>query len=209
MTPRGRIEAVLNHEIPDMVPIGDGLFQHWGFINHFYKTKNSGRWTLEEICRAVGNSGVDFAFDLAPSLNPGTEKRLGLTYRITEWTEVIIDRPFKTMNETKEWIKDLILKIKNSDPDVMWSFAGNSGMWGLGKSNYKKEFLMKKKWLGDTVLMHVGSPAHLDTCYMMAGMEFFSYLLADDYGLLIEWFDELCRHERKRVERCADFKLSP
>ena len=68
---------------------------------------------------------------------------------------------------------------------------------------------MKQKWLGDTVLMHTGSPAHLDTCYMMAGMEIFSYLLVDDYGLLVEWFDELCKHERRRISRCADYNLSP
>ena len=88
MTPRERVEAVLNLSVPDTVPIGDGLFQHWGFINHYCKTKEKGKWSLEEICRAVGNSKVDYAFDLAPSLEPHREKRLGLTYQITEWTEV-------------------------------------------------------------------------------------------------------------------------
>jgi len=209
MKSRERIEKILKLEIPDMVPIGDGLFQHWGFINHYYKTREKGKWTIEEICRSVGNSGVDFAFDLAPSLKPHIEKRLGLTYQVTEWTEVIIDRPFRTVDEAELWIKQIIIEIKNSDPDIMWSFAGNTGMWGLGSGNYRSEFLMKKQWLQDTVLMHNGSPAHLDTCYMMAGMEIFSYLMVDDYGLLIEWFDELCRHERRRVNRNADYLLSP
>ena len=209
MTPRERLEAVLNLKIPDMVPIGDGLFQNWEFINYFHKTKEKGKWTLGEICRAVGNSKVDYAFDLAPSLIPHKEKRLGLTYQVTEWTEIVINRPFKTVEEAKPWIKDIILKIKNSDPDTMWSFAGNSGMWGLGTGNYKKNFLKMKSWLGDTVLMHTGSPAHLDTCYMMAGMEIFSYMMVDDYGLLIEWFGTLCRHERKRVNRCASYEISP
>ena len=44
---------------------------------------------------------------------------------------------------------------------------------------------------------------------MMLGMELFSYLLADEYSLLVEWFDALCRHERRRVDRCADASLSP
>ncbi|MBN2072586.1 MAG: hypothetical protein JW770_01400 [Actinobacteria bacterium] len=209
MNPRQRVEAVMNGKIPDMVPIGDGLFQHWGFINHFYKTKERGKWTLEEICRAVGNSGVDFAFDLAPSLTPHIEKRLGLTYQSTEWTEVIIDRPFKTIEQAVPWIKDIIIKIKNSDPDSMWSFVGNGGMWGLGQGDYREDFLLKQSWAGDAILMHTGSPASLDDCYMMAGMDIFSYLMMDDYGLLIEWFDELCRHERNRVKRCADYELSP
>lgn len=209
MTSRERIESVLNLEVPDMVPTGDGLFQHWGFINHFYKTKEEEKWTLEEICRAVGNAKVDYAFDLAPSLEPHKEKRLGLTYQVTEWTEVIVDRPFKTVEEVKPWIKGMIMKVKNSEPDVMWSFAGNTGMWGLGKGNYRDEFSMKKGWLQNTVLMHTGSPAHLDTCYMMLGMDIFSYLLMDDYWLLVEWYDELCNHERRRVSRCADYGLSP
>ena len=209
MTPRERVEAVLNLDIPDMVPIGDGLFQHWGYINHYFPTKEKGKWSLEEICRAVGSAKVDYAFDLAPSLEPHREMRLGLTYQVTEWTEVIVDRPFGTVNEARPWIEKIIREIRQSDPDVMWSFAGNTGMWGLGQGDYRDGFLMKQDWLGDTVLMHTGSPAHLDTCYMMAGMEIFSYLMADDYGLLIEWFDALCRHERQRVERCADFSLSP
>jgi len=209
MTPRERVEAVLNLEVPDMVPIGDGLFQHWGFIHHYYPTKEKGKWTLEEICRAVGNARVDYAFDLAPSLNPHREERLGLTYQVTEWTEVVVERPFGTIEEAKLWVQKIIKEVENSDPDIMWSFAGNTGMWGLGKGNYRNDFLMKQKWLGETVLMHTGSPAHLDTCYMMLGFEIFSYMLADEYGLLIEWFDKLCKHERCRVSRCADFNLSP
>jgi len=209
MTPRERVEAVLNLEVPDMVPIGDGLFQHWGFINHYYPTRETGKWTLEEICRAVGNAKVDYAFDLAPSLNPHREERLGLTYQVTEWTEVVVERPFSTVEEAKPWVQKIIREVENSDPDIMWSFAGNTGMWGLGKGNYRNDFLTKQKWLGETVLMHTGSPAHLDTCYMMLGFEIFSYMLADEYGLLIEWFDKLCRHERRRVSRCADFDLSP
>jgi hypothetical protein len=209
MTPRERIESVLNLEVPDRVPVGDGLFQHWGFINHYHPTAQRGKWTLQEICKAVGNAELDYAFDLAPSLDPHREERLGLTYEVTEWTEVIVGRPFKTVEQATPWVKDMIMKVRKSEPDVMWSFAGNTGMWGLGQGDYHDEFLMKQGWLGDTVLMHTGSPAHLDTCYMMLGMEIFSYMLADEYDLLVEWFDELCRHERSRVNRCADLELSP
>jgi hypothetical protein len=91
----------------------------------------------------------------------------------------------------------------------MWSFAGNSGIWGLGQGDYREDFNKKQGWLGDTVLMHTGSPAQLDTCYMMLGFDIFSYMLVDDYGLLVEWFDELIKHEIGRVQKCADFELSP
>ncbi len=152
---------------------------------------------------------MDYAFDLAPSLDPHREERLGLTYQVTEWTEVIVDRPFRTASEARPWVEEMIIKVKESDPDIMWSFAGNTGMWGLGQGDYRDDFLMKQGWLNNTVLMHTGSPAHLDTCYMMLGMDVFSYMLVDDYDLLIEWFDALCRHEMRRVDRCADYELSP
>jgi hypothetical protein len=209
MTPRERVEAVMNLEIPDRVPIGDGLFQHWGFIHHHYPTAKHGTWSMQEICKGVGNAGVDYAFDLAPSLSPRKEMRLGLTYQVTEWTEVVVDRPFRTVAEAKLWVKDMIVGVTSSDPDSMWSFAGNAGIWGLGSGDYREEFLRKQGWLGDTVLMHTGSPAQLDTCYMMLGFEMFSYLMADEPGLLEEWFDVLIRHEIERVNRCADFELSP
>ena len=80
MTPRERVEAVLSLDIPDRVPIGDGLFQHWDFIHNYYQTEQRGKWTLEEICRGVGNAKVDYAFDLAPSLVPHRVNRLSLTY---------------------------------------------------------------------------------------------------------------------------------
>jgi hypothetical protein len=209
MTPRERVEAVMNLEIPDRVPIGDGLFQHWGFIHHHHPTGQPGRWTLEELCRAVAGANLDYAFDLAPSLTPHREKRLGLTYQVTEWTEVVVDRPFRSAEEAIPWVKEMILKVRGSDPDSMWSFAGNAGIWGLGRGDYRKEFRRKQNWLGDTVLMHTGSPAQLDTCYMMLGFEIFSYLMADNPGLLEEWFDTLIRHEIQRVHRCADYDLSP
>jgi hypothetical protein len=209
MTPRERVEAVMNLEVPDRVPIGDGLFQHWGFIDHYYRTSHRGKWTLEEICRSVGNSKVDYAFDLAPSLKPHREKKLGLTYRVTEWTEVVVERPFRTVDKAKPWLKEMIMKVKRARPDSMWSFAGNSGIWGLGQGDYREDFLKKQNWLGDTVLMHTGSPAQLDTCYMMLGFDIFSYMIVDDYGLLVEWFDELIKHEIARVNRCADYRLSP
>jgi hypothetical protein len=209
MSCRERVEVVMNLAVPDRVPIGDGLFQHWGFINHYCKTSKRGKWTIEEICRGVGNSKVDYAFDIAPSLEPHREDRLGLTYEITEWTEVVVDRPFRTVDEAGHWVKEIIVKVKSSEPDSMWSFAGNSGAWGLGHGDYREDFLTKKSWLGSTLLMHTGSPAQLDTCYMMLGFELFSYMLADDPGLLIEWFDELMKHEIERVNRCADYELSP
>jgi uroporphyrinogen decarboxylase len=44
---------------------------------------------------------------------------------------------------------------------------------------------------------------------MLLGFEMFSYLLMDEPDLLIEWFDELIKHEINRVSRCADYELSP
>ena len=120
MTSRERVEAVMTLEVPDRVPIGDGLFQHWGFINHYCETKQKGKWTLEEICRGVGNSKVDYAFDIAPSLEPHREMRLGLTYEVTEWTEVVVDRPFRTVDEAKKVLVNLGLSTASSADYQAW-----------------------------------------------------------------------------------------
>lgn len=143
MTHRERVEAVLNLEIPDMVPIGDGLFQHWGFINHFYKTMEKNIWTLDELLYAVGNSDIDFAFDPVSSLEPHLEERYGLTYQSSNWTEFIIKRPFNTIVEASKWVKNIIIEIRNSNLESMWSFAGNTGQWGTAQGNYRDEFLKK------------------------------------------------------------------
>jgi len=45
--------------------------------------------------------------------------------------------------------------------------------------------------------------------YNIAGWDLFSYLLADDPGLLSEWFEELNQHEIQRVHLIADKTISP
>jgi hypothetical protein len=48
------------------------------------------------------------------------------------------------------------------------------------------------------------SPVGLDVIYNMAGWELFSYLLADDPGVISETLEELNRHEVHRVHLIAD-----
>jgi hypothetical protein len=175
------------------------------------KMESKDGWSYKEVCRACGKF-LDFVQDPAPSLKPGTEVRYGITYQSDTWTEFVIDRPFKDLKGLKKWVKDVIIKIRKSNPKTQWSFAGSTGQWGKDSTDYKGTLVERQKLLGgldSCVTMHNTSPIGLDTCYLLAGYELFSYLMMDDYGLLIEWLDVLNQHEVKRVRLVGDLELSP
>lgn len=212
LNPRQRIEMVLKHKIPDRVPIGE-MVQNYNVIAHYVGKMESsdGGWTYEEVCKAC-EKFLDFVQDPATSLKPGIRVKHGITYQSNTWTEFVLDRPFKELEGLKKWVKDIILEIKKSNPRTQWSFAGSTGQWGIDSTDYRGVLAKRQKLLGGSdscVTMHNTSPIGLDTCYLLAGYELFSYLMIDDYGLLIEWFDVLNQHEVNRVKLVGDLELSP
>jgi hypothetical protein len=123
---RERVERVLDRDVPDFVPIGGGLFQNWEFIDHFNKTRERGKWTLEEICRAVGRSGVDYAFDLATSLRSTvscSRQRLKLLIDI-------VGAGADGINPLEPDIVD-IERLREEFPDlIFWGGIDNNGLLG-------------------------------------------------------------------------------
>lgn len=208
MTPLERLRRTLNFQETDEVVTGE-IIQNGGLVNHFAEREVHNDWTMEEIAATYRELNIDVGMLIAPAGKPHTETRYGLTYEVTFWSEWVVDRPFDDVRGAQKFLKKLIVDVQNSDPQTIWSYAGPGGIVGQEVDDYASYFDRLKKEVFPTVPCHIESPIGLDVIYNMVGWELFSYLLADDPGLVSEAFEALNRHEERRVHLVADSEISP
>jgi hypothetical protein len=208
MTPLERLRRTLDFQETDEVVTGE-IIQNGRLIDRFTDREVHDDWTLEEIAATYRELKIDTGMLIAPASRPHTETRYGLTYEVTFWSEWVVDRPFDDVPGAHSFLEKLITDVKNSDPHTIWSYAGPGGIVGQEVGDYAAYFETLKRKIQPTVPCHIESPIGLDVIYNMVGWELFSYLLADDPGLVSEVFEALNRHEERRVHLVADFEISP
>lgn len=208
LSPLERIERTLEFKDTDRVATGE-IIQNSDVISCFSERKINNDWTQEELVKTYRGLEIDLGMLIASAARPKVEERIGLKYLVTFWSEWVIERPFKDVKGLKKYIRWMIDEVKKSEPESMWSYAGKGGIVGQDFSNYNDYFTNLKKILGKTTIpCHIESPVGLDTMYNISGFELFSYLLADDPGLISEWFNVLNEHEENRIHLVADRKIS-
>jgi hypothetical protein len=208
MTNLERLKRTLNFQETDEVVTGE-IIQNGGLINHFAEREIRNDWTMEEITATYRELNIDVGMLIAPAGKPHVETRYGLTYEVTFWSEWVIERPFSDERGAQDFLKQLVIDVGKSDPHTIWSYAGPGGIVGQDVDNYASYFEKLKREAHPTVPCHIESPIGLDVIYNMVGWELFSYLLADDPGLVSEVFEALNRHEEGRVHLVADPEISP
>ena len=208
MTPLERLIRTLNFQETDEVVTGE-IIQNGSLINHFSHREVHNDWTMEEVAATYRELKIDVGMLIAPAGKPHTETRYGLIYEVTFWSEWVVERPFDDVRGAQDFLKKLIVDVQNSDPNTIWSYAGPGGIVGQEIDNYASYFERLKGEVHPTIPCHIESPIGLDVIYNMVGWELFSYLLADDPGLVSEAFEALNRHEERRVHLVADPDISP
>jgi hypothetical protein len=208
LTPRERVERTLNFQEVDMVATGE-IIQNSALISLFAGRRVRDDWTLEELARTYSALQIDVGMLMAPASTPRREKRHALTYQVTSWSEWVVERPFKDTDGLREYLKNLIVEVKDSESESIWTYAGKGGIVGQHSDNYKAYFKELKGVISPTVPCHIESPVGLDVIYNMGGWELFCYLLADDPGIINETFEVLNLHEERRIHLVADREISP
>lgn len=209
MTARERIEAVLNHEEPDRVPIFD-LIQHIPLIEHCTGERVTSENGLDLVCRTIGAH-----LDLTRGISPPSEEGVlvmddGFVYRQEWWTRWQVKRPFGDVQGALAFIRRNIEEIRSSHATEIWTFSGKADVWGASQRTPRERFIaLQEKVGGNTVLFPTESPVGLDTAYYRTGLELFSYAYQDDPELVSTWLDALNEHEIQRVHATADRSLSP
>jgi hypothetical protein len=212
MTKRQRVERATNLQETDRVPLYDILLCH-AAIEHFSGQKlpppANDPQTRAEVDRITGKA-------IAGMLDATRHSTFGVMldrdytdpfgFQIHEdgWekTSWIVKRPFDDEAGAAEYLKKLIAKLAaetshiNADPRTY-------------RENYHRWFAQVQARIGDTVHLLAEQGTGLDDIRHRLGLELFSYLSADDPGILSEAFQAWTDRGVAVCHAVADPSLSP
>lgn len=198
MTKRERVEATMEFRETDQIPLYD-LVRNDGMIEHFYGSPVTMENKEEAVYAAIRES-MDMTRSIGFPAEPRayTDEETGFRYRVERWTSWIAERPFRDVDGLREWVKaDILRKTAWSDENAL-------------AEEFRARFMDKQAGIGDdTVILLTESGVGLDYAFHCAGLELFTYLLADEPELVSEWLEAAFQHEVKRVKVIADPGLSP
>jgi len=112
MIKRERVEATINFEEPDRIPIYDLLYNDEA-ISYYAKRKLTIENGPETVLEAIGNC-LDMTRSIAFPQKPKVIERNGFTYRVERWTTWIEKRPFKTVKELSYWMEKEVKRLNDS-----------------------------------------------------------------------------------------------
>lgn len=121
------------------------------------------------------------------------------TYEKTTW---FVSRPFEDEQGAARFLKQLIADVEaerraiEADPAAM-------------RDRFRREFLEMQARIGDTVHLLAWSGTGLDEINHRLGLTLFSYLLADDPGLISEALEAWTERNLAFCHAVADLSLSP
>jgi hypothetical protein len=186
MKPVERLDAVFRFEQPDRVPLYD-KFRNEGAISYYAKepfVMEQGHAIGLRACRAILDCTANPIYPQAEGIDRLDD---GFTWKREHWTSWIIERPFHDVESLAGWVKDEIERLHGRDPRQDGSAEADMARIETVQAA-----------LGDTINLVGFGGIGLNGAYHQAGLELFSYLLADEPSLVSAWLDAKfrasCRH---------------
>lgn len=212
MTKRERVERTMNFQETDRIPIYD-LLRNDAAFEYFSGEKipvlSKDPETEEKLLRIVGkaiNNLLDMtrSVGFGPVLEEDIEDEFGFVFHLSplEKTSWIKKRPFSDEKGAIEFVKKWIQKIKEDTKSI--ELRPNEY-----RENYHKNFLRVQSAIGDTVNLFAQHGVGLDDIRIRLGFEIFSYVYADQPGLISEFLEEYTKRNIVICHAIADIKLSP
>jgi len=205
MTKRERALRTVRFAETDRVPIYD-LLQNQAVIEHFAGEP----LTVENGKRLMGIA-IAAALDMTRSPGAGPcepaviRQENGLVMQRERWTSWIVERPWHDTPGLIEWIKGEIRRTEAFTFDQSYNDRYRAHVQGWLDAFAAGDPTGR----GDPTVLIIESGVGLDTMFWVAGLEDFSYLLADSPALVEEWLDARNRAELRRVAAIADPDLVP
>lgn len=196
MTKRERVEASLNLQPVDRVPVYD-LPRNDAVIEHYAGEPLTIEDGLRVVCKAISN-----CLDLTRSIIKPSEPQIvdngdGWVHKRERWTSWIVKRPFETPEQAVDWMEQ-DLKARNAlQPGV------------VEREQFREYFLNLQALCGDTVIMHDCTGVGIDALYHTIGWDNFACILADRPELISAWLESYTNYMVRRIHIIADYKLSP
>lgn len=212
MTRRERVERALACRETDRVPVYD-LLRNDAAFRHFsgerlpaLSAEPAVTAELERIaCKAVGVfCDMTRSVGFGPVVEQDTTDEWGFVYHQSpfEKTTWILKRPFQDQAGATEFLKRWIRSVEAGRARIEQSPA-------TFRQESHREFRRVQALIGDTVNLLAQHGTGLDTINHYLGLELFSYLMADEPGLVSEALEAETRRNIAACHAMADPDLSP
>ena len=204
LTKRERVMRTVCFQETDRVPLYD-LFFNDAIIEHYTGQK----LTVEDGERltgmAVGRT-LDMTRLLVGPQKPGRIRQdNGLVLEQERWTSWIVERPFHDMPGLVQWVKEEIRRTEAQAFDRAFAEQTHRSI----RNKLSTMAAGDPTGRNDPAVLVLESGVGLTEMYWMAGLEMFSYLLADYPDLVEEWLEARNQAELRRVAAIADPELIP
>lgn len=198
MTKRERVLRTIRFQETDRIPLYD-LVDNNAMREHFGggKITEANAWQYEF---AAIRGALDITRGIMiPNFQPGkrTADEDGFVYMSDEYTTWLVQRPFEDVEGLKRWVEKDIDRASQWQPDAAYVQAYHA-------------FLTRcREGIGDDTVIVVESDVGLDQAKHKAGLELFSYFMAEEPELLSDWLEVLNQAEIRRAKAIADPDLVP
>lgn len=196
MTKRERVEAALNLQPVDRVPLYD-LLRNDASIEYYAGEPLTIEDGLRVTCKAI-NRCLDLTRSVVgPSEIQTINNGDGWIRRHERWTSWIVERPFKEPEQAIEWMKQSI---------------GNMNAQEFGpaeREQFHRDFENLQVLCGDTVLMHSLNGVGIDALYHTIDWDNYAVVHAEQPELISEWLEAHTNVQVRWIDTCADYELSP
>ena len=204
LTKRERVMRAVRFQETDRTPVYD-ILQNDAVIEHYAAE----RLTVENGLRvkglAIGRTLDATRMPDGPA-EPGIDRLdNGIVIQRERWTSWIIERPFHDVPSMIEWIKGEIQRSEAATYDRAYAERFHGWMRECQALSAAGDPTGRN----DPPVMIVESGVGLTEMYWLAGMELFSYLIAEAPECVEEWLDARHRAELRRVAVIADADVIP
>ncbi|HOJ31091.1 MAG TPA: uroporphyrinogen decarboxylase family protein [bacterium] len=212
MTKRERCERTMNFQETDRIPIYD-LLRCDAAFEYFSGEKLpplSKSPDIEEKLAKIVGKAVNKLLDMTRSVGfgPIVEEDIEDYYGFirhsspSEKTTWIKKKPFLDEKGAIEFLKRWVSDIKKDRKAI----EHNPSEY---REKYHDGFLKTQALIGDTVNLFAQQGVGLDDIRVQMGFELFSYVYADDPGIISECLEECTKRNITICHAIADVKLSP
>ena len=212
-----RVYKTFDGLLADRVPVQD-LIANISVLEHYGKEKinpkNARKVTIRALKEILDVSQCEISIpeNLESKIHKSGD---GFIYKGEWWTQTVIERPFKTLDELERFVRNDIEKIYSSISDgkiceaaILSSTLRSKRDIPLTPDYFKQMYKDLAKELYPTVLMLPAVIPCLTTAYVRSGLDFFSFLYNDNKKLVSDWLEAITAHEIFRIEGMADSSIS-
>lgn len=204
LTKRERVLGAFKFQETDQIPVYD-ILQSDAIIAHYSRQTLNFEHADQLKGIAIGNT-LDMTSMPEGPRPAGIERRPdGMVIQQERWSRWVAYRPFETLIETTEWLKNEITAVQQRSFDQAYRRMIRSEI-----QRFQAYFAEgDPDGRQDAAVLAVESAIGLSELYWLLGSQHFLTVIGERPALVDEWIETRSQMELRRIEAIADANLFP